>query len=179
MREEIKEKLKEEEKDIDNEEIERLLVQKLSNIACDTTIYDGEYIYPVVRFDNKITCVIPSVEFRQKLDGGLRTLDDDCYVNWCLCVDHIPLLQASAMTVHKAQGLTLQDGAAVQMRGIFERGQFYVAISRVKTSAALQLMDFKPDVIKVDEKAVAFYDVLLKKTKEVGYVVPVSTLFSK
>lgn len=175
----LKEKLKEESKDIDNEELEMLLVQQLTNIINDESSSSGEYIYPVVQFDNELTCVVPSVEFRHKLDGGLRTLDEDCYINWCLCVEHIPLIQASAMTVHKAQGLTLRDGAAVQMRGIFERGQFYVAMSRVKTSTSLQLMDFKPDVIKADEKAVAFYDTLLKKTEEFGYVVSMSELFSK
>jgi ATP-dependent exoDNAse (exonuclease V) alpha subunit len=49
----------------------------------------------------------------------------------------IPLIHAWAVTIHKAQGLTLDDVRVDLGAGAFAPGQVYVALSRVKSLAGL------------------------------------------
>jgi ATP-dependent exoDNAse (exonuclease V) alpha subunit len=51
----------------------------------------------------------------------------------------IPLILAWAVTIHKAQGLTLEDVRIDLGRGAFASGQAYVALSRARTLSGLSL----------------------------------------
>ena len=61
------------------------------------------------------------------------------YYNWnsetnkSVCVSQIPLIYAWAITIHKAQGVTLESALINIGSSIFEYGQSYVALSRVKS----------------------------------------------
>ncbi len=67
-----------------------------------------------------------------------------------------PLRLAWAMTIHKAQGLTL-DSAFLDIRAAREPGQAYVAVSRVRTLAGLRFKDWVKGVW-VSEEAIRFYE---------------------
>jgi hypothetical protein len=66
-----------------------------------------------------------------------------------------PLRLAWAMTIHKAQGLTL-DSAFLDIRAAREPGQAYVAVSRVRTLAGLQFKEWFKGV-HVSPEAIDFY----------------------
>lgn len=64
----------------------------------------------------------------------------------------LPLRLAWAVTVHKSQGMTL-DAAEIDLTHTFERGQGYVALSRLKTLDGLQLKGFNSIALQVDALA--------------------------
>jgi ATP-dependent exoDNAse (exonuclease V) alpha subunit len=65
-----------------------------------------------------------------------------------------PLRLAYALTIHKAQGMTL-DAAYVDIRAAREPGQAYVALSRVRTLAGLHLKEW-PKGWFVSDEAIDF-----------------------
>ena len=78
----------------------------------------------------------------------------------------VPLKLAYAVTIHKSQGATL-DSALVDIgSGVFEYGQAYVALSRVRSLEALYVYDFDPTAFKAHPKVKEFYKNL--KIKEIN-----------
>jgi ATP-dependent DNA helicase PIF1 len=72
-------------------------------------------------------------------------------------VQQVPLILAWALTIHKAQGSTL-DAAEIDVgSGIFECGQTYVALSRVKSLEGLYLSSYDVTKIKINRKVKEFY----------------------
>ena len=69
--------------------------------------------------------------------------------------ENFPLTLAYAMTIHKSQGSTLSD-ALVDLRGLWEPGQAYVALSRLQNSDGLKLLGWSESSIKADPKVVQF-----------------------
>lgn len=61
----------------------------------------------------------------------------------------IPLRLAWAITVHKSQGMTL-DRACMDLSQCFERGQGYVALSRVSSAEGLYLVGCNDCALQVD-----------------------------
>ncbi|MCF6297114.1 MAG: AAA family ATPase [Flavobacteriaceae bacterium] len=64
----------------------------------------------------------------------------------------VPLRLAWAITVHKSQGMTL-DSAEMDLSKTFEKGQGYVALSRVKSLKGLKLIGFNTITLEVDDLA--------------------------
>jgi ATP-dependent DNA helicase PIF1 len=73
-------------------------------------------------------------------------------------VSQVPLILAWALTIHKSQGATL-DAAEIDVgSGIFECGQTYVALSRVKSLDGLYLASYDVSKIKINIKVRNFYE---------------------
>jgi ATP-dependent DNA helicase PIF1 len=72
-------------------------------------------------------------------------------------IKQLPLIYAWAITIHKAQGATLQEAELDLGSDIFECGQTYVALSRVVDLSGLYLIGFNAYKIKLHPKVVEFY----------------------
>lgn len=102
---------------------------------------------PVVRFSNGITKTIQpkywqSEEFPK------------------IAIGQYPLCLAWALTIHKIQGATLTMAEMDIGQSIFEYGQTYVALSRIKSLDGLYLSDFQSEKIAANPKVVAFYNTI-------------------
>ncbi|KAI2951841.1 hypothetical protein CBS147321_1253 [Aspergillus niger] len=72
----------------------------------------------------------------------------------------VPLILAWALSIHKAQGQTLQR-VKVDLGRVFEKGQAYVALSRATSKAGLQVMRFEARKVMVHPKVTDFYSKLV------------------
>jgi len=68
-------------------------------------------------------------------------------------IRQMPLRLAWAITVHKSQGMSL-DQALIDLSQTFEYGQGYVAISRVRTLQGLHLKGINPKVFAMHPKVI-------------------------
>ena len=69
----------------------------------------------------------------------------------------IPLILAWALSIHKAQGQTL-DRVKVDLGKIFEKGQAYVALSRATRQEGLQISRFDPKKVMAHDRVRTFYN---------------------
>ena len=100
---------------------------------------------PVVTFNNGIDRIMGHHDWVSETIPGIG-------------VKQIPLILAWAITIHKSQGATL-DVAEIDIgSGIFECGQTYVALSRIKSLDGLYLKSFNPSKILVKTVVKEFYD---------------------
>ena len=70
---------------------------------------------------------------------------------------NFPVTLAWATTIHKAQGASL-DRMIVDLAQLWEPGQAYVALSRVKSGTGLVLERWSPTSIRAEPVVTAFYD---------------------
>ncbi len=75
--------------------------------------------------------------------------------------ENFPVNLAWATTIHKSQGITL-DAATIDLSRVFEAGQAYVALSRVKSSDALFLSGWNPNAIRASAEVKTFHAQILK-----------------
>ena len=103
--------------------------------------------YPMVKFRNgEVLIISPASWASEDVDGLTR--------------EQIPLRLAYAITIHKAQGATL-DCALIDIGdNTFEYGQAYVALSRVRSLDCLYIWDLKPSAFMVHPKVKAFLDIV-------------------
>ena len=102
---------------------------------------------PVVKFSNGITMIIKPYYWQSEEYP-------------CLAVYQIPLQLSWALTIHKIQGATLPMGEMDIGTSIFEYGQIYVALSRIRSLDGLYLINFNPSKIRANPKVIAFYEQL-------------------
>ncbi len=99
---------------------------------------------PVVKFTNGLELLIERVEIQNEEFPSI-------------VVSQVPLCLAWAMTIHKSQGATLSMAEIDAGRGIFESGQSYVALSRVKSLDGLYLTSFASNKVKANNVVHEFY----------------------
>lgn len=63
-------------------------------------------------------------------------------------IKQLPLRLAWAITIHKSQGMSL-DAAFMDLRNVFEYGQGYVALSRIRTITGLSIAGFNERALQV------------------------------
>ena len=101
---------------------------------------------PIVQFD-KHKIVIGKKEWKSENVPGIS-------------VFQIPLILAWGITIHKAQGLTLDKAIVDIGKDLFEAGQMYVALSRIKSLEGVYLKEFNINNLKINYKVLSYYKVL-------------------
>ncbi|MFK8044359.1 MAG: PIF1 family DEAD/DEAH box helicase [Crocinitomicaceae bacterium] len=94
-----------------------------------------------------------------KISGGAEIIAtteewaiDDDKGNSIASFIQIPLRLAWAITIHKSQGMTL-DSAELDLRKTFEKGQGYVALSRLRDIKNLKLLGYNQTALAIDSLA--------------------------
>jgi len=93
--------------------------------------------YPVIKTRNGRSITISPLDWTVEENGKIRGQ-----------ITQIPLRLAWAMTVHKSQGMSL-DAAVMDLSQVFEFGQGYVALSRVRRLSGLYLLGINEHALKV------------------------------
>lgn len=161
---------------LDKEECMRSLNYLCKNIAVPQKIYlkKGSQVMNVINMEtgrgNKLVngsrgivtgfqsqSGYPIVKFNEGFEEVIKPYNWVHEMNQNMAVAQLPIILAWALTIHKAQGTTLDMAEMNIGNDIFEVGQTYVALSRVKTLDGLYLNAFDPTKIKIHKKVTDFY----------------------
>lgn len=133
--------------DLDNQHMRRVISTSPKGIdgAVEMDCEYGETM-PVVQFDNGITRTM-FVE-----SWSVAGFNGDIVAER----KQIPLVLGWALTIHKAQGMTL-DRVETDVGRAFDYGQVYVAMSRSRSMQGLRLTTFNVNKVMTHEKVKRFY----------------------
>lgn len=157
-----------------NEYVQELEFLEKNNVILDTIkLKIGAQVMSIINIEENDKLIIsngtqgvvknfvnelPFVEF----ENGISRLVDihtwKCHAIPCCGICQIPLILSWAITIHKAQGCTLNHCRMNIGDDIFEAGQTYVALSRVKNLEGIYLDSFNPYKIKINTKVKDFYN---------------------
>ena len=93
--------------------------------------------HPIIKTRNGRTNTVGPMDWTVEENGKIRAQ-----------ITQIPLRLAWAITVHKSQGMSL-DAAVMDLSQVFEFGQGYVALSRVRRLSGLFLLGINEHALKV------------------------------
>ena len=109
--------------------------------------FDKESGHPIVKTRSGRLVKVSPMDWTVEENGKIRAR-----------ISQLPLRLAWAITVHKSQGMSL-DGAVMDLSGVFEYGQGYVALSRVRKLSGIFLLGWNeraflvhPDILIKDGK---------------------------
>jgi ATP-dependent DNA helicase PIF1 len=126
-------------------------VMCIANLSQDEGIVNGSQGiitdfkngYPEVKFKH-LTRVIQEHKWK-----------NEKYEDYGVC--QIPLILSWAITIHKAQGITLDEACINIGSSVFEYGQTYVALSRVSSLQGLYIKALDISKIRANPKVIEFY----------------------
>jgi len=99
--------------------------------------FEGGTNYPIVKTRNGKMIKVEPMEWSVEENGKIRGK-----------IAQIPLRLAWAITVHKSQGMSM-DGAMMDLSKVFEYGQGYVALSRVRRLSGLYITGLNAKAFQV------------------------------
>lgn len=143
------------------------VVMCLANLDTDAGICNGSQGI-VVDFKIVKSRLVPVVQF---LNGITMTIAPRVYQHGDYPkygIIQVPLRLAWAFTIHKSQGVTLDLGEVDIGSNIFEFGQTYVALSRIRSLEGLYLSSFNPRKIKTNPLVSEFYKTIPEITESVA-----------
>ena len=137
------------------------IVMCTANIDMDAGICNGSQgiiINMIEGMDNKPT--IPVIRFSNGLVYNMNPYFRQSEEYPKIAIAQYPLCLAWAITIHKIQGSTLTMAEMDIGQSIFEYGQTYVALSRIKSLDGLYLSAFHAHKIKANPRVSEFYDTI-------------------
>jgi ATP-dependent DNA helicase PIF1 len=99
--------------------------------------------YPIIKFKNTTVTICKKSWDSDNIPG--------------LSINQLPLILAWGITIHKAQGITLENAIIDIGNDIFETGQMYVALSRLKNLDGLYLQNLDISKLKINADVLNFY----------------------
>ncbi|MDR3519389.1 MAG: PIF1 family DEAD/DEAH box helicase [Candidatus Pacebacteria bacterium] len=96
--------------------------------------------YPIIKTRSGYKVTISPMDWAVEENGKIRAQ-----------ITQVPLRLAWAITVHKSQGMSL-DAAVMDLSQVFEYGQGYVALSRVRRLSGLYILGINEQALKVSPK---------------------------
>lgn len=101
------------------------------------TAFEQSTGYPIIKTRSGRTITIEPMDWVIEEGGKIKA-----------SITQVPLRLAWAITIHKSQGMSL-DAAVMDLSQVFEYGQGYVALSRVRTLDGLHLLGVNPRAFMV------------------------------
>lgn len=149
--------------DVDDEDLTEDAREERSKIratfsAAKESSADAGRLYPLVRFsaaDGTVRAILVQPEdWKVELPNGEVQAQRS----------QLPLILAWALSIHKAQGQTLER-VKIDLKKIFEKGQAYVALSRATSQAGLEVQNFDKNKVMAHPRVAQFYDSLYSVNK--------------
>ena len=126
--------------------------QKIVNGSTGVVVKFSPDGFPVVRFTNgRVLTFLP------------HTIDFEAFGK-TYSFKSMPLILSWAISIHKSQGATLDNAIIDCGNSIFEAGQIYVALSRIKSLKGLYLKGFDFSKIIIKKSVLEFYQSLTSRS---------------
>ena len=118
----------------------------------------------------KIKLLLPSGSeyFVERVSVKFKVMDKAYVIR-----KQFPLSLSYGITIHKSQGLSLQNAIMDIGNSIFNCGQVYVALSRVTSLDGLHLINYDPSSVTASEDAIIEYNRLKRKHKSESEIITV------
>lgn len=115
--------------------------------------FDDESSYPIIKTKEGETIKVEPAEWIVEENGVVKAR-----------IIQVPLRLAWAITVHKSQGMSM-DKAVMDLSDVFEYGQGYVALSRVRKLEGVYILGFNPRAFQVHPEVLR-QDEIFRKLSE-------------
>ncbi len=99
--------------------------------------FDLKSQLPIVKLRNNTKITVTPAEWTIQEDGSIKAR-----------IAQLPLRLAWAITVHKSQGMSM-DEAVMDLSQVFEYGQGYVALSRIRRLSGLHLLGYNEQTFNI------------------------------